>query len=128
MKNRPLLLSALLCLGMGACDDAAFSVVCPGEALPSLLVNVVDSVSGESVSHEASGWWTTGAVTDSLRHVRPSNVDGAVRLAAYGPPGTYEVRVVHPGHPDWVRGNIQVVQGTCGPAAQDLVAQLNGAH
>lgn len=125
MKNFALLAPSLLCLFAGACSDAAVSVVCPGEPPPSVLVNVVDATSGQSVSHEATGWWTTGTVSDSLRHVQPTNPDGPVRLAAFGPPGTYEVRVVRPGHADWVRSNIVVVQGTCGPDGEDLIAQLS---
>jgi hypothetical protein len=124
MKTYARLVPALLCLALGACSDTALSLVCPGQVRPSLLVNVVDSASGESVTAEARGWWTTGTVTDSLRHLPPSNVDGAVLLAAYGPPGSYDIRVERPGRPDWVRNGVLVVQGTCGPDGEDLVAQF----
>src|SRR5687767_14409190 len=91
--------AALLLLALAACSDNALSVVCPGQERPSLLVNVLDSISGESVATESRGWWTMGGVTDSLRHLQPNTAEGAVLLAAYGPPGTYDVRVVRPGHP-----------------------------
>lgn len=116
--------AALLCLALGACSDDAMSVVCPGAIRPSLLVNVLDSISGESVAGEATGRWSMGTVGDSLRHLPPSTAEGVVLLAAYGPPGTYDVRVERPGHPDWVRRGIVVSEGSCGPDARDLVAQF----
>ena len=119
--------AALLFLGflaLSACSDNALSVVCPGQERPSLLVTVLDSVSGESVASESRGWWTLGTVTDSLRHLEPSTAEGAEMLAAYGPPGSYDVRVVRPGHPDWIRKDIVVTQGSCGPDARDLIAQF----
>lgn len=116
--------AALLCLALGACSDDALSVVCPGAIRPSLLVNVVDSLSGQSIAAEVSGRWSMGTVGDSLRHLQPSTAEGVVLLAAYGPPGAYDVRVARAGHPDWVRRGIVVEEGSCGPDARDLVAQF----
>lgn len=124
MKTSALLAPLVLCLALGACDDTATSVVCPAEPGPSLLISVVDAVSGESVAPEASGWWTSGAVSDSLRHVSAQAQAGVTLLAAYGPPGLYDVRVQRPGRMDWVRTGIQVPPGTCGPVRTELTAQV----
>jgi hypothetical protein len=109
---------------LGACSDSAVSVVCPGAMRPSVLVNVVDSVSRQDVAAQASGVWTMGTLTDSLRHVPPSVAGGPVRLGAYGPAGTYEVRVTRPGSPVWIQRNIEVGEGSCGPFTVEFEARL----
>lgn len=127
MRSPRLLAPALLCIAVAACDDMSTSTVCPGQPGPALLVNVVDAASGLPVAHEARGRWSTGALSDSLRHVAVGP-DSTVVLAAFGPPGTYEVRVERPGHADWVRGGVVVAPGTCGPARANVTAQLTAAH
>lgn len=109
---------------LGACSDSALSVVCPGEMRPSVLVTVVDSVSRESVAAQAAGVWINGNATDSLRHVPPAFTGGPVRLGAYGPAGTYEVRISRPGSPVWTLRNIEVGEGTCGPFTVEFEARL----
>jgi hypothetical protein len=97
-------------------------VVCPDRASPALLVNVLDPVTLASVAPQATGRWSTGAMSDSLVHViNPAS--GQVMLAAYGPPGLYTVRVSRPGLPDWVRGDIMVEEGVCGPRGAELTVQ-----
>lgn len=119
------LAAVLACLPLGACaEDSAFSVVCPGVVNPSVVVTVVDSVSGESVVTGAGGSWTTGELSDSLRHLPGGTGTDPGRLAAYGPAGTYEVRVTRPGYPAWVRRNVEVGQGSCGPYTVELEARL----
>jgi hypothetical protein len=113
---------ALMCLALGACSDMSTSVVCPGEAGPAVVVNVVDGLSGASVSRQASGTWTSGTLSDSLRHV--VQADSTVVLAAYGPPGVYHVRVVRPGHTEWVSGDLVVTEGRCGPARSLVTATI----
>lgn len=121
MKRFARFAPALLCAALAGCSDLSTQVVCPDRATPAVVVNVVDPVSNTTVSREATGTWTNGTMRDSMVHV-PSQTSGEIVLAAYGPPGVYEVRVSRPGHPDWVRGNIQVGQGLCGPAGPELVA------
>ncbi|HVH13680.1 MAG TPA: carboxypeptidase-like regulatory domain-containing protein [Longimicrobium sp.] len=111
---------ALLFLGLGACSDAATLLVCPSRPHPSLVVWVVDAETGLSVSEQASGTWRSGDMADSLHHV--STGDGSTVLAAFGPPGTYQVRVLRPGHADWVRDDIVVPPGQCGPARVEFTA------
>lgn len=125
MKTFAPLAPALLCLGLAACSDSATSVVCPATPGPSLVVHVVDARSGASVSEQASGWWTSGAMADSLRHLSSG---ASVVLAAFGPPGTYQVRVVRPGHADWVADDVVVGRGQCGPARLEFTATLTAVH
>jgi hypothetical protein len=125
MKTFAPLAPALLCLGLAACSDLSTSVVCPADPGPSLVVHVVDAVSGLSVSEQASGSWTSGAMSDSLHHV-PSG--DAVVLAAFGPPGMYQVRVVRPGHADWVANDVVVGEGQCGPARFEFTAALTAVN
>jgi len=117
-------LSALCLLALGACSDLSTSVVCPGEQGASLVIEVVDAQTGRSVAAEAFGSWSTTGATDSLRHV--STVEGRAFLAAYGPPGTYRVSVMRMTGQPWFRGDITVVQGTCGPITRNLTATLPG--
>lgn len=119
------LLAPALCLALAGCDDAALSVVCPGVLQPSLVVGVFDD-KGESVAHEARGWFTVGAVTDSLRHSQ--RTADLVQLVAYGPPGVYQVRVERPGSPDWVIADLEVGNTECGPATRRLTAELRTAE
>lgn len=117
-------LAALSLLALCACADLSTSVVCPGEQGASLVIEVVEAQTGRSVAHEAFGSWSTTLAQDSLRHV--STVEGRVYLAAYGPPGTYRVSIMRMTGPEWFRGDITVVQGTCGPATRNLTAMLAG--
>lgn len=122
MKIFARLAPLLLCLPLGACSDSSTSVVCPGELGPAVVVNVVDSFSGASVTRQASGSWTSGTRSDSLRHFVQS--DSTVVLAAFGPPGIYQLRVIRPGHLDWVSGDVVVAEGRCGPARSMVTATL----
>ncbi len=122
MKFFTRLAPLLLCFVLGACSDTATSVVCPGEVGPAVVVNVVDGLSGASVTRQASGTWTSGTRSDSLRHV--VQADSTVVLAAYGPPGIYQLRVIRPGHLDWVSGDVVVTEGRCGPARSIVTATL----
>jgi hypothetical protein len=125
MKNHARLAAALLCLALGACADSALSVVCPGEPRPALLITVLDAKSRASVTLEARGWWSTGtAAWDSMRHVPSPAEGGGVVLAAFGPPGIYDVRVERLGYADWNRSGIVVTEGPCGPSPKDIVADL----
>jgi hypothetical protein len=122
MKMPSLPAAALLCLGLGACSDLSTSLVCPARSGPSLVVYVMDAQSGRSVAEQASGTWSSGGVTDSLRHQRAESDTLTTVLAAFGPAGTYEVRVTRPGHADWVRNDVVVTRGQCGPTRAEFTA------
>jgi hypothetical protein len=121
----PALLAPALCLALAGCDDVALSVVCPQDPQPSVVVGVLDPGTGESAAREAHGFYTVAGVTDSLRHVLLP--DGEPQLMAFGPPGVYQVRVIRPGHTEWVKADLQVQPAECGPATVRLVATLERA-
>jgi hypothetical protein len=115
------LLAPALCLALAGCDDMALSVVCPGEAQPSVVVNVLDA-DGLPVSHPTRGWFTVGVTTDSMRQ---RNIgDGATRLAAFGPVGMYQLRVLPAGQAEVSLPNVRVDEGECGPATRFVDVQL----
>ncbi|HEX2078612.1 MAG TPA: hypothetical protein VHG08_12910 [Longimicrobium sp.] len=112
-------LAPALCLALAACDQS-LSFVCPDSEQPAILLQVVDAGTQESVAAETTGWWTVGEVTDSLRHVR--RTEAVTELAAYGPSGVYQIRVLRPGHAEWTRTNVVVAESACGPATVRLTA------
>ncbi|HEV3050795.1 MAG TPA: hypothetical protein VGX50_10820 [Longimicrobium sp.] len=115
------LLAPALCLALAGCDDLALSVVCPGEPQPSVVVNLLDG-DGLPVSHPTTGWFTVGGTTDSLRQ---RNIgDGATRLAAFGPIGMYQLRVIPAGQAEVSLPNVRVDEGACGPATRFVDVQL----
>ena len=115
------LLAPALCLALAGCEDMALSVVCPGEPQPSVVVNVLDA-EGLPVSHPTTGWFTVGVTTDSMRQ---RNIgDGATRLAAFGPIGMYQLRVLPAGLPEVLLSNVHVEEGACGPATRFVDVQL----
>ena len=119
--KRPMLAALLAACAVGACDDSATNVICPNAATPAVVVRVVDGVTQQRVELQVTGTWTTGAVSDSLRHLGT----GAERyLGAFGPAGTYTVRLQRPGFAAWERGGIVVPDATCGPQTQQLTATL----
>ena len=109
-------------LALCACADLATTVVCPSEQGPSLVLEVVDAGTGRSVASEAFGAWATSTAADSLRHV--ASIEGREYLAAYGPPGVYDVVISRPGQPDWTRRDITVGEGNCGPSTRQLTAMM----
>jgi hypothetical protein len=121
-KTAPLLAPAVLSLVLGACADLSTSIVCPDVERPAVVLTVVDAETGASVAAQSIGTWTTGTLSDSLRHV--ASVDGREYLAAYGPPGVYDVSVVRPGGSPWVRRGIAVQQGNCGPSPTQVTAMI----
>jgi hypothetical protein len=111
----------LAALAVGACDDSATNVLCPDSATPAVVVRVVDGLTEQRMEMQVTGTWTTGAVGDSLRHLG-STADRY--LGAFGPAGTYTVRLQGPGFVAWERGGIVVPDAICGPQTQGLTATL----
>lgn len=119
--KRPMLAALLAAVAVGACDDSATIVLCPNDPSPAVVVRVVEGVTLQRVEPLVTGTWTTGARSDSLRHLGA----GAERyLGAFGPAGTYTVRLQRPGFAAWELGGIVVPNATCGPQTQELTATL----
>ena len=88
--------------------DSLDSLVCTGEFVPGVVVEVRDSLSGAPLAQGARGVVREGAFTDSLR---PRTV--ASLQAAGERPGNYTVTVVHSGYAEWVLPGVQVQHGVC---------------
>lgn len=117
----PAAVAAAAAATLAACSDAAVNYVCPDVPSPAVIVRVTDGPSQQRAELLATGTWSTGVLSDSLRHVAA----GADRyLAAFGPAGTYTVRVQRPGFASWERSGVVVLNGSCGPATQELSATL----
>ncbi|HEX8393019.1 MAG TPA: hypothetical protein VF665_11725 [Longimicrobium sp.] len=114
----PRLAAACIALPLAAgCSDVTTATVCDNTTVPSVLVSVMNDAR-QPVS--ASGTWTAGTLSDSLRHL-PGD---SARLAAYGPAGVYTVRVQGQGTAPWVATNVYVTAGQCGPATAYLEATI----
>lgn len=118
MAVRPFVAAAALCL-LAACDDAAFSVVCPSDPAPAVAIAVLDEAGGVSLAAQARGSYTVGARSDTLRFT--ASVFGEALMAA-GPAGSYRLEVLVPGRAPWQADGVQVRDGACGPATVHLVA------
>jgi|GEM_PF-5028865 len=121
MKISALLAAPFLCLALAGCNDLAVSVVCPSEPRPSVVLSMFDAA-GQPVAHPAQGWYTVGVTTDSLRHHNRGH--GATQLAAFGPVGVYELRVLFTGLPELKMPNVVVEAGECGPGTRYLDVQI----
>ena len=118
----PALLAPALCLALAACDDVALSLPAPASRQPSVVVGVFDAAPASPWPPTPRGWYTVGGVTDSMRQ---RNIgDGATRLAAFGPIGMYQLRVLPAGLPEVSLSNVYVDEGACGPATRFVDVQL----
>lgn len=113
----------LLALGLAGCGDGGGltdGVVCPAVVRPALEVSVTDAATGAGLVPGATGQWAAGGRTGSLEEV-----DLAARfLTAFGPAGRYRLTVQHPGYAAWVRDDVRVPGGPCGPETVALDARL----
>jgi len=95
-------------------------VLCTTEVVPSLRIEVVDSITGDPIT-DSVVWVRDGAYQDTL----PS-FEGT----AWGPderPGTYEVHVEKADYAQWIRSQVRVTQGECHVETRELVARLQPA-
>jgi hypothetical protein len=119
--KRSVLAALVAAATVGACSDMAVNAVCPNDATPAVIVRVLDGQTQQRAEMQATGTWSTGAVGDSLRHLGA----GSERfLGAFGPAGTYTIRVQRPGSALWERTGVVVPGATCGPQTQELTATL----
>lgn len=102
-------------------------VLCLDLPLFAVTVEVRDAVSGENLSAGAKGVVFEGEYVDSLQDV--NYTAGPARLgAANYRPGTYSIRVEHPGYATWSRSGLKArASDSCGGVEPvDLVALLEG--
>lgn len=101
---------------LNACSDP-IPVACTDEALPSIRVQVVDSVSG-SVIPEPLVWVRDGEFVDTLI------VHEGVATGPFERPGTYDVYVEENQFEPWVMRGVQVTEGRCHVETRELTARL----
>lgn len=102
---------------LGACGDDLIAPVCTLEARASLMVQVVDSVSG-AVIPEPTVWVKDGAFVDTLR------VREGVAAGPYERAGTYDVHVEETGFAPWVLKGVEVTENRCHVETRELTARL----
>ena len=113
--GRGVVLAALVTLSLGACGIT--DVVCTDEAVASLNVAVVDSVTGSFVT-DAVVWVQDGVFTDTL-------MGGDGRW--FGPwerAGVYAVNVESEAYRPWSRSGVEVEEGRCHVEPESLTARV----
>ena len=105
-----------------ACEPCDTSIV------PSIVVEVVDSVTGEAAASGALGLATDGGYTDTLQAYGVDEIGRPLSLASRGERvGTYSVRVTQTGYAVWERGNVRIRSEGCHTSQAELTARLQPA-
>lgn len=99
-------------------------VPCLGVVHPAIVVDVVDSQTGELLQ-QVSGFIEDGDYVDSLVPLS-FLADNAVRSwqAGFGRPGKYDVQVDHPGYQTWRVEGVEVESLRCGPETAEVRAEM----
>ena len=117
--------AAILCLLSAGCAVSGSPVVCTGQFVYGLGVQVQDSVTGAWIASGATLTARDGAFVDSASARGSGPEWDAQPLAAAGErPGTYDVTVRREGYRLWTRSGVQVEGGTCHVRPVQLVARL----
>jgi hypothetical protein len=105
-----------------ACEPCDTSVV------PSIVVEVVDSITGEAAALAALGLAIDGGYMDTLEVYALDATGRPLSLATRGERvGNYLVRVTQTGYAVWERGNIQIRTEGCHTNQARLTARLQPA-
>ena len=110
---------ALLSLALLWACSSTTSVMCSDVAVPAVVVEPQDSLTGASLAQGARGAVQDGSFLDSLRTRNPTSLQ-----AAFERPGTYTVTIVQPGYADWMRSDVQVQRGVCHVETVTIQARL----
>lgn len=87
------------------------SIMCPGENLSPIIVEVRDAAAGTPAAQGATGTIRSGDFVSPLVLPAPQE---QLRLYSSGGPGVYDVVVQKPGYLDWTREGVRVAAGDCG--------------
>ena len=105
-----------------ACEPCDTSIV------PSIVVEVVDSVTGEAAASGALGLATDGGFTDTLEVHAFDAAGRPLALASRGErAGNYSVRVMQAGYAVWERVNVRIRSEGCHTNRAELTARLQPA-
>lgn len=117
--------STTLLVACGLTDPA----VCTAEIRPAVIVRPMDALSGQLIAEGAGGTVSEGSYVDSLRVYTRDGTGQATSLAAAGErPGTYSIRVEHPGYQPASLDQVRVTGGSCHVQTRTLdVAMVPGS-
>jgi hypothetical protein len=113
-------------LALAGCDSQS-PPSCLASVEPAVLVEVLDSTSGDPAAFGATGSLSEGPFLDSL------TIPG---LGLYPPeslaymrggderPGTYSVALLKPGYQPWHQSGVRAKPGTCHVQTERLTARL----
>ena len=110
-------LSVLALPLLWACSN--LPVMCTDVALPAIVVDVQDSITGANLVVGTRGVVQDGAFVDSLHLYSPSGLQAASERA-----GTYALTVAHVGYADWSRSSIRVRRDACHVQTVTVQARL----
>jgi hypothetical protein len=114
--------SLTVLLVVPACD---VSTICDTGIQPSIVVAVIDSLTGIPLADSAQGLLHDGAFTDTLVPYGYDNAMVLRSLAMRGErPGTYAVNVLRGGYRPWQRASVHVAVAGCHTAQVTLTASL----
>lgn len=116
-----------LILGLAGCANDPIGIVCTDEARASVMVTVLDSVSGAGLARGATLVLQDGAYRDSSVFALDDPLPGDSVFYAtntYERAGTYTVRVRRPGYALWERQNVLVTRDECHVVAARVRARL----
>lgn len=89
-------------------------IVCTTDFAPAVIVRPMDALSGQLIAEGAGGTVSEGSYVDSLRVYTRDGTGQATSLAAAGErPGTYSIRVEHPGYQPASLDQVRVDRGLC---------------
>lgn len=103
---------------LGGCNPFE-PIICTLELRPSLVVRVVDSVSGDPVL-DPLVWVRDGAFQDTFPAPQGVGRGPSDRERA----GTYEVHVEHPDYAPWVETGVRVTEDECHVITREITAAL----
>ena len=115
----------LLSSAIGGCTEPSD---CTLIALPSIVVTIVDSVSGSPAAIGARGAAQAGSFIDSLveygrRGTVPNDTLISLQASQSGP-GVYLVTIEKAGYRSWQQANVQVARNSCYLNTANLTAKL----
>lgn len=105
-----------------ACEPCDTSIV------PSIVVQVVDSLTGEAAASGALALATDGRYADTLGVYALDAAGHPLSVASRGERvGDYSVRVTRTGYVTWEHGNVRIRQDGCHTNQVQLTARLQPA-
>ena len=111
---------------VGGCELMALD--CPQEAVWAVRIEVVDSLTGSPMAHEATGVLVDGAFMDTMVVADFNDVTGGSRflVGASERPGTYQASISADGYLPWTRALTAAPRGSfdCHLRSAQAVARM----